>query len=272
MGRTGRADDASAAPARSGAEAVDSLADGGPVLRASGLVKRYGDRVALAGVDLEAARGELVACIGPNGAGKTTLLTILAGIQEPDEGRVRSQRPRPRLGATASGALQQAERGREPAPVRAPRGCRLTSTPRFAACWPRLGSRTAPASRRRGCRVGTASGSTSRSASLSEPEVLLLDEPTAALDPRQRDAAVGLHHRAGGGRHDRHLRDSQRLRGRALRRPRAGAGGRREALLGRAGGAAPDRRGGRAARLRDRVRRLPSSTRPLRNHMKPLAS
>jgi len=55
-------------------------------LAARDLVKRYGDRAALRGVSLSAGRGELVAVIGPNGAGKTTLLSILAGIQEPDEG------------------------------------------------------------------------------------------------------------------------------------------------------------------------------------------
>src|ERR687889_1286656 len=57
-------------------------------LAAEGLVKRYGDRVALRGVSLSARPGELVAIIGPNGAGKTTLLSILAGIQRPDEGSI----------------------------------------------------------------------------------------------------------------------------------------------------------------------------------------
>src|SRR3954463_11397266 len=58
-----------------------------PILRAEGLVKRFGDREALKGVSLAAAPGELVAVIGPNGAGKTTLLSILAGIQSADAGR-----------------------------------------------------------------------------------------------------------------------------------------------------------------------------------------
>ena len=61
-------------------------------LAARGLLKRYGDRVALRGVSLSAERGELVAVIGPNGAGKTTLLSILAGIQRPDEGTVDTAR------------------------------------------------------------------------------------------------------------------------------------------------------------------------------------
>src|SRR5438093_13573191 len=59
------------------------------LLEARDLRKGYRERVALAGVSLEARRGEVVACIGPNGAGKTTLLTILAGIKDPDAGSVR---------------------------------------------------------------------------------------------------------------------------------------------------------------------------------------
>src|SRR5687767_6822372 len=57
-------------------------------LEARGLVKRYGQRTALRGVDVTAQAGELLAVIGPNGAGKTTLLSILAGIIRPDEGNV----------------------------------------------------------------------------------------------------------------------------------------------------------------------------------------
>jgi ABC-2 type transport system ATP-binding protein len=51
--------------------------------------KSYGSRVALSDVSFDARSGELVACIGPNGAGKTTLLTILADIKQPDSGTVR---------------------------------------------------------------------------------------------------------------------------------------------------------------------------------------
>jgi len=59
-------------------------------MEARQLVKRYGSREALKGVDLAVGTGELVAVIGPNGAGKTTLLSILAGIVQPDEGEVTS--------------------------------------------------------------------------------------------------------------------------------------------------------------------------------------
>src|SRR4051794_33145493 len=61
-------------------------------LEARGLVKRFGERAALRGVDVAARRGELLAVTGPNGAGKTTLLSILAGIAEPDSGELRLPR------------------------------------------------------------------------------------------------------------------------------------------------------------------------------------
>jgi NitT/TauT family transport system ATP-binding protein len=57
-------------------------------MAAEGLVRRFGDVVALDGVDLEVRAGEVVAIVGPSGCGKSTLLEILAGLQEPDEGTV----------------------------------------------------------------------------------------------------------------------------------------------------------------------------------------
>jgi ABC-2 type transport system ATP-binding protein len=54
-----------------------------------GLVRRYGAREALAGVDLTARAGEVHALLGPNGAGKTTLLRVLTGLVDPTEGSVR---------------------------------------------------------------------------------------------------------------------------------------------------------------------------------------
>ena len=54
-----------------------------------GLLKRYGDRPAVEGLDLAVPRGEFHALLGPNGAGKTTTLRIIAGILRPDAGTVR---------------------------------------------------------------------------------------------------------------------------------------------------------------------------------------
>lgn len=58
------------------------------VLQARGLVKRYKDKLAVDGVDLDVRPGERVALLGPNGAGKTTTLMMLLGVISPDSGWV----------------------------------------------------------------------------------------------------------------------------------------------------------------------------------------
>ncbi len=57
-------------------------------IRAENIVKRFGRTVALKGVSLSIERGELFAILGPSGCGKTTLLRVIAGFEQPDEGRV----------------------------------------------------------------------------------------------------------------------------------------------------------------------------------------
>jgi len=54
----------------------------------SGVHKRYGNTIALDGLDLQVRRGELLAVLGPNGAGKTTAISLLLGLQQPDSGSV----------------------------------------------------------------------------------------------------------------------------------------------------------------------------------------
>ena len=53
-----------------------------------GLVKRYGQALAVDGISLEVQSGEFISLLGPSGCGKTTLLRILAGLDEPDTGRI----------------------------------------------------------------------------------------------------------------------------------------------------------------------------------------
>ena len=64
-----------------------AIADADLALR--GIVRRFGDVAALAGIDLSVHPGELVTILGPSGSGKTTLLKIIAGFELPDEGTVR---------------------------------------------------------------------------------------------------------------------------------------------------------------------------------------
>jgi ABC-2 type transport system ATP-binding protein len=156
------------------------------VLEARDLVKRFGEREALRGVSLSAARGELVAVIGPNGAGKTTLLTILAGIQEPDGGSV-SRAPREIGWVPQQPALYSKLTVRENLDLFA----RLEHVPdpeaavrtmlEFAGLEDRADDQVGELSGGNRQRVNVAIGL------LAEPDVLLLDEPSAALDPRQRE-------------------------------------------------------------------------------------
>jgi ABC-2 type transport system ATP-binding protein len=60
--------------------------DNGSAIRARGLVKRFGDLEAVAGIDLDVPRGMIFAILGPNGAGKTTLMRMLATLTRPDSG------------------------------------------------------------------------------------------------------------------------------------------------------------------------------------------
>jgi ABC-2 type transport system ATP-binding protein len=60
----------------------------GALARLSGVRKRYGETVALDGLDLDVRAGELLAVLGPNGAGKTTAIALMLGLQIPDAGEV----------------------------------------------------------------------------------------------------------------------------------------------------------------------------------------
>jgi ABC-2 type transport system ATP-binding protein len=150
-----------------------------------GIVKRFGEREALRGISFEAGAGELVAIIGPNGAGKTTLLSILAGIAKPDGGEVEA--PSGEVGWVP----QQAALYR-----------RLTVEENLLL-FARLEGHEDPRAsteemleltglrERRGEIVARLSGGNQQRINiaiglLSRPAVLLLDEPSVGLDPRQR--------------------------------------------------------------------------------------
>src|SRR5918996_4165920 len=156
------------------------------VLEAAGLSKRFGERVALQDVSLRVAAGELVAVIGPNGAGKTTLLSILAGILRPDSGSI--NRAPGEVGwvpqqAALYNKLTVAENLRLFA--------RLEKRPDVEETVERMLVQTGLHDRGDD-QVAVLSGGNRQRVNiaiglLADPPVLLLDEPSTALDPRQRE-------------------------------------------------------------------------------------
>jgi ABC-2 type transport system ATP-binding protein len=167
-------------------------------IEAEGLVRRFGDLVAVDGVDLVVEPGEVFGFLGPNGAGKTTLVRMLVTLLKPTEGRARvagfdvvsqAAKVRRAIGvALQDAAIDPLMTGREllrlqsvlhdlPKARAAERGAELLE---------RVGL-TAAADRR----VGTYSGGMRRRLDLAlslvhAPEVLFLDEPTTGLDPLSR--------------------------------------------------------------------------------------
>ena len=156
-------------------------------LGATGLTRRYGDRAALREVSFSLGAGELVAIIGPNGAGKTTLLSILAGVLAPDEGTVELPGGRavgwvpqhPALYSKLSVAenLRLFARLEGLDDVEGAVAAMLAQT----GLTDRSGEQVSRLSGGNQQRVNIAIGL------LSRPSVLLLDEPSSSLDPRQRE-------------------------------------------------------------------------------------
>jgi ABC-type multidrug transport system ATPase subunit len=153
-------------------------------LRARGVARRYGAQVALAPTDLDVARSETLALIGPNGAGKSTLLSLHAGALEPTAGSVERvngvrvgwvpQRPALYDRLTARGNLELFARleGEEDSPAIAGRLLERFDVPADRPAY--------------SLSVGNRQRLNVALALLGEPQVLLLDEPTASLDPGQR--------------------------------------------------------------------------------------
>jgi ABC-2 type transport system ATP-binding protein len=168
------------------------------MIEATGVVKRYGETIALDGLELSAEEGVILAVLGPNGAGKTTFVRCIATLLEPDAGTLRvfghdvvraPQAVRSSIGLAGQfAAVEPAMTGRENLEMVA----RLFGQDRAAAransarVLEQLGL-TEDADRL----VRTYSGGMRRKLDLGAslvgaPRLLLLDEPTTGLDPGSR--------------------------------------------------------------------------------------
>jgi ABC-2 type transport system ATP-binding protein len=157
-----------------------------PALAVRSLTRRFGARTALSDVSFELCTGELVAVIGPNGAGKTTLLSILAGVLSASAGEIRSP-ARQSLGWVPQQPALYAKLS-------------VLENLRLFARLERIADPDAAVARmlqeadlgeRAGDEVGRLSGGNQQRVNiaiglLAAPAVLLLDEPSSSLDPRQR--------------------------------------------------------------------------------------
>jgi ABC-2 type transport system ATP-binding protein len=174
--------------------ALTTSADAGrPALRVVGLRKRYGDVVAVDGLDLTVAAGECFGLLGPNGAGKTTTIEICEGLTASDEGTVEvlgrrwdgdEHALRERLGIQLQ-ETQLADKLTVEETVRLfrsfyPRGRSVDEVIDLV----QLGEK-------RNARVGKLSGGQKQRLALAcamvgDPELIFLDEPTTGLDPQSR--------------------------------------------------------------------------------------
>ena len=171
------------------------------LLSGRGLVKRYGEQYALAGVDIDIHPGEVLAIVGPSGSGKTTLLHVLAGILRSDAGEIglRGQRI-DQLSETRRSELRRSEFGfvfqsgmlvaeltaqeNVALPLLLSGGAREQSMARAREWLARLGLAGKETRRPGELSGGEAQRVAIARAITHQPKVIFADEPTGALDTR----------------------------------------------------------------------------------------
>ena len=172
-----------------------------PALEISGLVKRYGGRAVVDGLDLVAQHGQVTAVLGPNGAGKTTTVECCEGLREPDGGTVRVLGPRPGRARARRCVPASASCCRTAACRRASRPhemlahvARMYADPRDLgeldrAPRPRVVRRAPPSG---GCPAASASGSRWPPPSSAGPRSCSSTSPAPGMDPQSRHAVWDL--------------------------------------------------------------------------------
>ena len=168
------------------------------VVRAHGLIRRFGSVVAVAGVNFDILRGEIFGLVGPDGAGKSTIMRMLAGVMGPDAGDIRlagidvvaePERAKPylsympqRFGLYEDMTVDEniffyATLFEVPGPVRRERGAGLLEAAGLTPFRRRLAGQLSGGMKQK---LGLVC------ALIHTPQVLLLDEPTTGVDPVSR--------------------------------------------------------------------------------------